>query len=64
MSEQEKDQLSESELESVAGGGFIKDITKKAKKGANQLVDKSKKGVNDAVDQTKGGANDAIDKVY
>ncbi|RED85429.1 MULTISPECIES: hypothetical protein [Cohnella] len=64
MSEQEKGQLSESELESVAGGGLIKGITKGIKKGANDLVDKGKKGANNAIDKGTGAANDAIDTVY
>lgn len=64
MSEQEKDQLSEAELEAVAGGGLLKSIGKAVKKGANDIADKSKKGINDAVDKTTGTAKDAGDAIY
>lgn len=64
MSKEEKGQLSDSELESVAGGGFIKDITKKAKKGTNDLINKGKKGANDAINKGKDAVNDGVDTVY
>ncbi len=64
MSEQEKGQLSEAELENVAGGGLIKDIVKKGKKGANDLADKAKKGANDGVGKVSGAVEDGKNTVY
>ncbi|THF77142.1 hypothetical protein [Cohnella fermenti] len=64
MSDNKQGQLSENELESVAGGGLLKSIGKAVKKTANDVADKAKSGANGAADAVTGTAEKAGDAIY